>query len=446
MRTRAGGVGWRRAWAGACLALAACGGGGADPDPPDPLPRDPGPVAVAPPAPGGPVPDARGVIVYPDYQVVIARPGDTLDSVAARVGVSTAALASYNGLPTNWRPREGDTLVLPPDAPRIAAPATVPAAPLPGPAAPAPGTPGWSPSIVAEAIERAPEAPASPAIPPLSSPALPPEPAPAVPVPVGPPGSTDPVVTPAVPAPVSPVPDPVAPPPGTALAAAEPLRHSVLPGETIYSISRLYGVQVSAIAAWNGLGRDYTLRPGQVVLVPLAAPTDPRPGAEPAPLTAPGSESPVAVPPSAADPLPPAVPVASVPASPQLDQYRSDNPNPPRLLTPVQGSIGRPYARSGPARNDGIDFVAEAGAPVLAAEAGEVALISNSLGGLGKIVLLRHPGGLTTVYGRIDGITVRKGDSVARGQVIGTVAPASTPSLHFEVRKGAESVDPAGYL
>ncbi|HEU0221567.1 MAG TPA: M23 family metallopeptidase, partial [Paracoccaceae bacterium] len=95
---------------------------------------------------------------------------------------------------------------------------------------------------------------------------------------------------------------------------------------------------------------------------------------------------------------------------------------------------------------EGVDFAAEAGAPVVAADDGEVALISNSLGGLGKIVLIRHAGGLTTVYAGIDPVEVQKGDPVRRGQVIGAVAASASPSLHFEVRRGAESVDPAGYL
>lgn len=441
------------------LLAAACAG--RDPEARAPVEyRGTDPMA-APAAPGGSVPDARGVITYPDYAVIIARRGDTIESMAVRLGVSPAEFAAYNGLPVNWRPREGDTFVVPPGAPPAppalsgteiavaplapdpyAPPAYVPtplsepapAAPLPPlsepapatvpPAAPAaPGTTVWSPAIVEEAIERAPGTAADPATDPLprlgalpGSPAVPP-------------------VSGTLPPPETVAALPPAAEPGADLTGTEPLRHVVEPGETIYSIGRLYNVPVTAIAAWNGLGRDYTLRPGQVVLIPLAAAAPP-----------PGTATPVTPPPSAADPLPPAPPVAEIPPSPNFDQYRSDRPQAARLLAPVEYPIARPYVRSGPDRNDGVDFAAPARTPVRAADDGEVAHVSNSLGGLGKIVLIRHAGGLTTIYGRIDGLTVRKGDSVTRGQVIGVVADTANPSLHFEVRRGVESVDPAGFL
>ena len=45
-----------------------------------------------------PLPDDRGVISYPNYQVAVARRGDTLADVAARVGLNAATLAKYNGI------------------------------------------------------------------------------------------------------------------------------------------------------------------------------------------------------------------------------------------------------------------------------------------------------------------------------------------------------------
>ena len=83
------------------------------------------------------------------------------------------------------------------------------------------------------------------------------------------------------------------------------------------------------------------------------------------------------------------------------------------------------------------------------ADSGTVVLVSRSLGGLGTIVLVRHENEFLTVYGRIDGVVVSKGDRVERGQVIATVAdlkPPRTPSLHFEIRRGPESVDPEEFI
>ena len=60
-----------------------------------------------------PVPDSRGVISYPDYQVAIAQQGDTVDTIAARLGLSASELASYNALPQGVVLRQGAVVALP---------------------------------------------------------------------------------------------------------------------------------------------------------------------------------------------------------------------------------------------------------------------------------------------------------------------------------------------
>ena len=60
-----------------------------------------------------PQPDARGVVSYPGYQVVIARRGDTIGTIAARVGTDANALARYNAIPQNVALREGEIVALP---------------------------------------------------------------------------------------------------------------------------------------------------------------------------------------------------------------------------------------------------------------------------------------------------------------------------------------------
>ena len=42
-----------------------------------------------------PAADARGIISYPGYQVAVARRGDTVDSLAARIGLPAGDLAAY---------------------------------------------------------------------------------------------------------------------------------------------------------------------------------------------------------------------------------------------------------------------------------------------------------------------------------------------------------------
>ena len=85
------------------------------------------------------------------------------------------------------------------------------------------------------------------------------------------------------------------------------------------------------------------------------------------------------------------------------------------------------------------------GAVVVAAESGTVAAITRDTEQV-PIVVIRHSGNLLTVYANITGITVKKGDKVSRGQTIAKVRDGNPSFVHFEVRKGFDSVDPLPYL
>ena len=60
-----------------------------------------------------PQPDARGVVSYPGYQVAIAQRGDTINTVAGRIGVDAISLARFNAIPENVTLREGEIIALP---------------------------------------------------------------------------------------------------------------------------------------------------------------------------------------------------------------------------------------------------------------------------------------------------------------------------------------------
>ncbi len=204
----------------------------------------------------------------------------------------------------------------------------------------------------------------------------------------------------------------------------EPLRHRVESGDSAYSIARLYNVSVTALASWNGLGPDLGVRIGQELIIPV--PDTSRTTAAPV--------APAATPIAAPTPTPTPPPVA--PASSTA-----------AFVKPVDGTVSRPYnQQAGRNKNDGIDYAVAAGSDVRVAADGVVALVSTSTGGLGTIVLVRHANDILTIYGRVDKVTVAKGDTVRRSQVIGVVAAGDPATMHFEVRKGTDSVDPTPYL
>ncbi|MEQ9037845.1 MAG: peptidoglycan DD-metalloendopeptidase family protein [Silicimonas sp.] len=324
-----------------------------------------------------PQPDARGVISYPGYQVAIAQRGDTIESVAARIGTDAVTLASYNAIPQNTTLRDGEIIALPS---RVSEP---------GSGALVGGNVDVA-TIAGAAIDRADGAPGLP-------------------------------------------------------AGAQPTRHRVAPGETAFSIARLYDVPVAALAEWNGLGPDLALREGQYLLIPTPAPDAGVQVASLDPIEAPGSGSVTPVPPSASQPLPQEdtrTAAAAAPAAEPLRESQTAASDTARLRMPVQGRIIRTYQKG---QNDGIGISASAGTAVTAADDGTVAAITRDTDQV-PILVVRHEGNLLTVYAGVDQIAVKKGDTVKRGQKIAVVRAATPPFLHFEVREGFESVDPGPYL
>ncbi|PYF09992.1 murein DD-endopeptidase MepM/ murein hydrolase activator NlpD [Rhodobacter viridis] len=358
-----------------------------------------------------PAPDARGVISYPNYQVAVARQGDTIGSVASRLGLDASELARYNALEPTTPLGKGEVLALPQ---RVSEPA--------GGVIGAGGATTGSEriditSLASSAIDRA---------------------AVSHPAPVAAP-------TAAAPRPATPSVAPAAKPATPGASGAEPVRHRVARGETAYSIARYYNVSAKSVAEWNGLPADLSVREGQMLMIPPATGAAPPPAT--ATLTEPGQGSPTPEPPSAAKPLPKEVPPkASAPvdtsAAPNLGASRTAASSSSKFVMPVSGAIVRPYAKG---KNDGVDIKAAPGTAVKAADAGTVAAITQDTEHV-QILVMRHDGGLLTVYANIEGITVAKGAKVSRGQTIAKVHSGDQGFLHFEIRKGSDSVDPMPYL
>ncbi len=331
--------------------------------------------------------------------MAVARQGETVASLSSRLGLDATQVASYNALSPQNPLRAGEVVVLPQRV--AAAPAMTPAPVMTAPGAASPGGIDVT-AIATSALDRA-----------------------------GP--ATAPVAAAPAPAPVQ-------------SAATEPARHRVSRGETAYSIARSYNVSPKALADWNGLGPDLAIREGQYLMIPTASAPPPTVPANVTAVTVPGAGSPTPTPPSAAKPLPaesttPASKPAGQPASPDMGAQRTQA-SASRLGFPVQGKIIRGYVKK---KNDGIDISAAVGTPVAAAADGTVAAITQDTDQV-PILVIRHPDNLLTVYANIDGIKVTKGASVKRGQPIAVVRAADPPFVHFEVRKGFESVDPMPYL
>lgn len=101
-----------------------------------------------------------------------------------------------------------------------------------------------------------------------------------------------------------------------------------------------------------------------------------------------------------------------------------------------------------PALHTGIDLREDYGAPVKATAAGVVAF-AGADGGYGNMVEIDHGNGLSTRYAHLSAITVREGQKVEIGSVLGRIGEtgrATGPHLHYETRINGEPVDPARFL
>ncbi|MFQ5347449.1 MAG: peptidoglycan DD-metalloendopeptidase family protein [Rhodothalassiaceae bacterium] len=203
--------------------------------------------------------------------------------------------------------------------------------------------------------------------------------------------------------------------PGERLRLPEPRMHVVRRGETLFAIAQGHDLEVDDLARANNLRPPWRIRPGDRLRIPSGR----------------GAEMAVAARPSSGLPVPP-------PRSGRGFDW------------PVSGPVVSTFGpKTGGLRNDGINIAAPRGAPVRAAEAGVVAYAGNGLRGFGNLILIRHHGAWVTAYAHNDALLVRRGDTVARGQMIarvGSTGGVTTPQLHFEIRRGAKAVDPLVHL
>lgn len=98
--------------------------------------------------------------------------------------------------------------------------------------------------------------------------------------------------------------------------------------------------------------------------------------------------------------------------------------------------------------HNGIDIKAPMGTPVKSASDGIVAK-ARSKGGWGNLIVIKHDEEFETWYGHLQDFSVKEGEKVSKGQVIGhvgTTGYSTGPHLHYEVRKNGEKVDPVDYF
>jgi len=182
--------------------------------------------------------------------------------------------------------------------------------------------------------------------------------------------------------------------------------HKVQKGETLWHISKFYGTEIDRIASANRLPNKEKIYVGQRLFIPGV------------------------------------VGQAELP-NPGLLEKRS-------FTWPVKGRVISFYGNiEDSIKNKGIDIKARKGTSVLASRGGIVSYCDENMKGFGKTIIIDHGDGFSTVYAYNSQILVETGDRVSKKAVIakvGTTGRATSPQLHFEVRKNKVAKNPFYYL
>jgi murein DD-endopeptidase MepM/ murein hydrolase activator NlpD len=136
-------------------------------------------------------------------------------------------------------------------------------------------------------------------------------------------------------------------------------------------------------------------------------------------------------------------PGSSPPQETGRSQPRSWPLDEPGYVT--RGQAGNVGAGDTPGEaHPGVDIAVPIGSAVRASGGGSV-LQAGEESEYGRFVLLEHPDGYQTLYGHLSRITVRAGQTVVPGEVVGltgNTGRSSGPHLHFEIRLEGQPVDP----
>ncbi len=216
--------------------------------------------------------------------------------------------------------------------------------------------------------------------------------------------------------------------PSAPLLPPEGVYHELERGETLYQLSKRYGVAVEDLVRANQIEDPTRVPVGTKIFIPGAS----------AVLRNPSPIDDLAL-------------VRGCDPTPELRadrQTRALEEADVAFEWPLQGRITTCFAPENGRPHDGIDIAVPVGTPVLAAESGTV-IFSARLGAYGNLIVLRHEGAYTSLYAHNDANLVGPGDEIEKGQMIaesGATGNATGPHLHFEIRRARRPDNPMLYL
>ncbi len=189
--------------------------------------------------------------------------------------------------------------------------------------------------------------------------------------------------------------------------------HTVEKGQTLWRISRTYGVDIQTIAEYNEIYDPDLIFTGQELFIPGAS------------------------------------------RELEVEIYKGEEEEKGEIIVskglfewPTEGLVYSLFGIRWGRMHKGIDISGKLGTPIIASKDGRV-IYTGTRGGYGKTVMLEHDKNFVTLYAHLSSIKVVNGDIVKQGDVIGYMGSTgkSTGShLHFEIQKDGKARNPLFFL
>jgi lipoprotein NlpD len=191
--------------------------------------------------------------------------------------------------------------------------------------------------------------------------------------------------------------------------------YTVKKGDTLYSIAWRNDVDYRELAKLNGIGRDFAIKPGQVLR--LSSKAKSVASAKPA-----------------------------TPKQPAGANVATSTSSAVKWSWPVTGGSAKLTTR--PNGGQGLTISGAMGQEIRAAAAGRVVYTGSGLLGYGQLVIVKHSDTHLSAYGHTQTVRVHEQETVQAGQPIATMGPGpnGSPMLYFEIRVNGRPTDPTPLL
>jgi len=214
--------------------------------------------------------------------------------------------------------------------------------------------------------------------------------------------------------------------------------HTVVRGDTLYSIAWRYSVDYRALALANNLAPPYTIYLNQQLNVDIGNVSTTAINNVPTIPVAPAGD--------------PAVNIGERPTAAVANRRVGSVPT--RVVDdviwqwPIEGRVLRSFSSNATSTSKGIDIGGRRGEPVYAAADGDVVYSGRGIQGQGDLIIIRHSARYLSAYSQNTNMLVTEGARIRAGDKIAEVGtdPRGSELLHFEVRVDGKPADPSQYL